>query len=168
MKDETRLALDSLKKQNKELEKGSADPTPDIEPAHTYEKKNVVENDDGTWGETTTEEETDFDVDTDKGGGDASQPTTIVGTDIDHTIFVNNQDLGASSLNETFAEYKDYIRFNATGKMGRDKVVITGQSKHKPGDELFTLEFDYSNEKKQKKELARFNKWLKTQSWYKV
>ena len=57
MKDETRLALDSLKKQNKELEKGSADPTPDIEPAHTYEKKNVVENDDGTWGETTTEEE---------------------------------------------------------------------------------------------------------------
>ena len=118
--------------------------------------------------ETTTEEETDFDVDTDKGEGDASQPTTIVGTDIDHTIFVNNQDLGASSLNETFAEYKDYIRFNATGKMGRDKVVITGQSKHKPGDELFTLEFDYSNEKKQKKELARFNKWLKTQSWYKV
>ena len=57
MKDETRLALDSLKKQNKVLEKGSADPTPDIEPAHTYEKKNVVENDDGTWGETTTEEE---------------------------------------------------------------------------------------------------------------
>ena len=36
MKDETRLALDSLKKQKKQLEKGSADPTTDIATAHTY------------------------------------------------------------------------------------------------------------------------------------
>ena len=56
MNDEARLALDSLQKQNEGLKKGSVDPTPDIEPAKNYEKRDVIQNDDGTWGETITEE----------------------------------------------------------------------------------------------------------------
>jgi hypothetical protein len=56
MNDEARLALDSLEKQNEGLKKGSVDPTPDIEPAKNYEKRDVIQNDDGTWGETITEE----------------------------------------------------------------------------------------------------------------
>ena len=57
MKDEARLVLDSLKKDNEELKKTGTDGTPEIQPVRNYEKRDVIENDDGTWGETVTEEE---------------------------------------------------------------------------------------------------------------
>ena len=57
MKDEARLALDSLTKENEKLGKGGTDGSPDITPVRNYERRNVIQNDDGTWGETITEEE---------------------------------------------------------------------------------------------------------------
>ena len=57
MKDEARLALDSIKKDNEELKKIGTDGSPDITPVRNYERRNVIQNDDGTWGETITEEE---------------------------------------------------------------------------------------------------------------
>ncbi len=43
MKDEARLALDTLRKNNEELKKIGTDGSPDIQPVRTYEKKEVVE-----------------------------------------------------------------------------------------------------------------------------
>ena len=57
MKDEARLALDSLTKENEKLGKGGTDGSPDITPVRNYERREVVERDDGTWGEIITEEE---------------------------------------------------------------------------------------------------------------
>ena len=57
MKDEARLALDSIKKDNEELKKIGTDGSPDITPVRNYERREVVERDDGTWGEIITEEE---------------------------------------------------------------------------------------------------------------
>ena len=57
MKREAELALDSLRKQNTELGKGGTDSTPDITAPTSYEQRDVVQNDDGSWGETITEEE---------------------------------------------------------------------------------------------------------------
>tara|TARA_X000000368_G_scaffold303743_1_gene242119 strand:- start:20 stop:955 length:936 start_codon:yes stop_codon:yes gene_type:complete len=57
MKDEARLVLDTLKKDNEELKKTGTDGSPDITPVRNYERRNVIQNDDGTWGETITEEE---------------------------------------------------------------------------------------------------------------
>ena len=48
MKDEARLVLDSLKKDNEELKKTGTDGTPEIQPVKTYERREVVENDDGS------------------------------------------------------------------------------------------------------------------------
>ncbi len=101
MKDETRLALDSLKKQNKELEKGSADPTPDIEPAHTYEKKNVVENDDGTWGETVTEEESPVKKDIEQ------RDNELKGFETDAANYKNLAKIGDNKVLQILAEIND-------------------------------------------------------------
>ena len=57
MKREAELALDSIRKQNVELSKVGSDGSPDINPTATYEQRDVVQNDDGTWNETITEEE---------------------------------------------------------------------------------------------------------------
>ena len=57
MKDEARLALDSIKKDNEELKKIGTDGSPDINAPSTYEDRSVIQNDDGTWNETITEEE---------------------------------------------------------------------------------------------------------------
>ena len=57
MKREAELALDSIRKQNRELGKGGTDGVPDITPPSIYEDRSVIQNDDGTWGETVTEEE---------------------------------------------------------------------------------------------------------------
>ena len=57
MKDEARLVLDTLKKDNEELKKIGSDGTPEIQPVRTYERREVVEKDDGSWGETVIEEE---------------------------------------------------------------------------------------------------------------
>ena len=57
MKDEARIVLDTLKKDNDELKKIGTDGSPEIQPVRNYEKRDVIQNDDGTWGETITEEE---------------------------------------------------------------------------------------------------------------
>ena len=57
MKREAELAIDSIRKQNKELGKGGTDSIPDITVPSTYEDRSVVQNDDGTWNQNIIEEE---------------------------------------------------------------------------------------------------------------
>jgi len=57
MKDEARIVLDTLKTDNDELKKIGTDGSPEIQPVRNYEKRDVIQSDDGTWGETITEEE---------------------------------------------------------------------------------------------------------------
>ena len=57
MKREAELAIDSIRKQNKELGKGGTDSIPDITVPSTYEDRSVAQNDDGTWNQNIIEEE---------------------------------------------------------------------------------------------------------------
>ena len=57
MKREAELAIDSIRKQNKELTKGGTDSIPDITVPSTYEDRSVAQNEDGTWNQNIIEEE---------------------------------------------------------------------------------------------------------------
>tara|TARA_R100001530_G_scaffold44827_1_gene33905 strand:- start:622 stop:2241 length:1620 start_codon:yes stop_codon:yes gene_type:complete len=93
--------------------------------------------------------------------------TTILGTNMGHSTFQMEQEEGAANMNQQLADYKDFVTFQSVGSLAHDEVAVTaGPSHPTPGEVLFTMEFDYGSEKKQKKEMKRFNSWLKTQDWY--
>ena len=92
MKDEARLALDSLTKENEKLGKGGTDGSPDITPVRNYERRNVIQNDDGTWGETITEEESPVRKDVEQ------RANELEGFEIDaanyENLLLDNEELG--------------------------------------------------------------------------
>jgi len=98
---------------------------------------------------------------------DDADAETILGTNMSHTTFQMSQEDGAANMNQQFADYKDFVTFDAIGDLAFDQVAVTAGPNHPtPGEVLFTMEFDYGSEKKQKKEMKRFNDWLRTQDWY--
>jgi len=93
---------------------------------------------------------------------------TIIGTDIGTLVFSKSQTAGAAEFNTKFKDYENIIKFQATGKRGRDKVEIVAQNDHDtPGEVLYTLEFDYDKVKERENEMEKFNEWLAKQEWYK-
>ena len=101
MKDEARLALDTLRKNNEELKKIGTDGSPDIQPVRTYEKKEVVENDDGSWGETIIEEESRVKKDIEQ------RSNELEGFETDVTNYKNLAKIGDSKILSILNEIND-------------------------------------------------------------
>ena len=101
MKDEARLVLDSLKKDNEELKKTGTDGTPEIQPVRNYEKREVVERDDGTWGETITEEESPVKKDIEQ------RDNELKGFETDAANYTNLAKIGDNKVLQILAEIND-------------------------------------------------------------
>ena len=98
MKREAELALDSIRKQNRELGKSGTDGVPDITPPSTYEDRSVIQNDDGTWGETVTEEESPVKKDI------TQRASELDGFEIDVTNYKNLAKIGDNKVLQILAE----------------------------------------------------------------
>ena len=92
MKREAELALDSIRNQNTELGKGGTDSTPEIQPVRNYEKRDVIQNDDGTWGETVTEEESPIKKDIEQ------RASELAGHETDVTNYENLAKIGDNKI----------------------------------------------------------------------
>ena len=101
MKDEARLALDSLTKENEKLGKGGTDGSPDITPVRNYERRNVIQNDDGTWGETITEEESPVRKDVEQ------RANELEGFEIDAANYENFAKIGDNKVIQILVEIND-------------------------------------------------------------
>ena len=101
MKDEARLALDSLTKENEKLGKGGTDGSPDITPVRNYERRNVIQNDDGTWGETITEEESPVRKDVEQ------RANELEGFEIDAANYENLAKIGDNKVIQILVEIND-------------------------------------------------------------
>ena len=101
MKDEARLALDSLTKENEKLGKGGTDGSPDITPVRNYERRNVIQNDDGTWGETITEEESPVRKDVEQ------RANELEGFEIDAANYENLAKIGDNKVIQILDEIND-------------------------------------------------------------
>tara|TARA_B100001250_G_C19759498_1_gene771751 strand:+ start:707 stop:1630 length:924 start_codon:yes stop_codon:yes gene_type:complete len=101
MKDEARLVLDSLKKDNEELKKTGTDGTPEIQPVKTYERREVVENDDGSWGETVIEEESPVKKDIEQ------RDNELKGFETDAANYKNLAKIGDNKVLQILAEIND-------------------------------------------------------------
>ena len=101
MKDEARLALDSLTKENEKLGKGGTDGSPDITPVRNYERRNVIQNDDGTWGETITEEESPVRKDVEQ------RANELEGFEIDAANYENLAKIGDNKVIQIIDEIND-------------------------------------------------------------
>ncbi len=101
MKDEARLVLDSLKKDNEELKKTGTDGTPEIQPVRTYERREVVEKDDGSWGETITEEESPVKKDIEQ------RDNELKGFETDAANYTNLAKIGDNKVLQILAEIND-------------------------------------------------------------
>jgi len=101
MKDEARLVLDTLKKDNEELKKTGTDGTPEIQPVRNYEKRDVIENDDGTWGETITEEESPVKKDIEQ------RDNELKGFETDAANYKNLAKIGDNKVLQILAEIAD-------------------------------------------------------------
>ena len=101
MKREAELALDSIRNQNTELGKGGTDSTPDIEPAKNYEKRDVAQNDDGTWGETITEEKSPIKKDIEQ------RASELAGHETDVTHYENLAKIGDNKILSILNEIND-------------------------------------------------------------
>jgi len=101
MKDEARLVLDTLKKDNEELKKTGTDGTPEIQPVRNYEKRDVIENDDGTWGETITEEESPVKKDIEQ------RDNELKGFETDAANYKNLAKIGDNKVLQILAEIND-------------------------------------------------------------
>ena len=101
MKREAELALDSIRKQNRELGKGGTDGVPDITPPSIYEDRTVVQNDDGTWGETVTEEESPVKKDI------TQRAIELEGFETDVTNYENLAKIGDNKVLQILAEIND-------------------------------------------------------------
>jgi len=101
MKDEARLALDSIKKDNEELKKIGTDGSPDITPVRNYERRNVIQNDDGTWGETITEEESPVRKDVEQ------RASELEGFEIDAANYENLAKIGDNKVIQIIDEIND-------------------------------------------------------------
>tara|TARA_R100000152_G_C6726765_1_gene151938 strand:- start:29 stop:964 length:936 start_codon:yes stop_codon:yes gene_type:complete len=98
MKREAELALESLRNQNTELGKGGTDSTPDITTPTSYEQRDVVQNDDGSWGETITEEESPIKKDIEQ------RASELAGHETDVTNYENLAKIGDSKVLSILAE----------------------------------------------------------------
>tara|TARA_B100000579_G_scaffold430091_1_gene442896 strand:+ start:344 stop:1282 length:939 start_codon:yes stop_codon:yes gene_type:complete len=92
MKREAELALESLRNQNTELGKGGTDSTPDITVPTSYEQRDVVQNDDGSWGETITEEESPIKKDIEQ------RASELAGHETDVTNYENLAKIGDNKI----------------------------------------------------------------------
>ena len=101
MKDEARLVLDSLKKDNEELKKTGTDGTPEIQPVRTYERREVVEKDDGSWGETVIEEESPVKKDIEQ------RDNELKGFETDAANYTNLAKIGDNKVLQILAEIND-------------------------------------------------------------
>ena len=101
MKDEARLVLVSLKKDNDELKKTGTDGTPEIQPVKTYERREVVENDDGSWGETVIEEESPVKKDIEQ------RDNELKGFETDAANYKNLAKIGDNKVLQILAEIND-------------------------------------------------------------
>ena len=101
MKDEARLVLDTLKKDNDELKKIGSDGTPEIQPVRNYEKRDVIENDDGTWGEIITEEESPVKKDIEQ------RDNELKGFETDAANYKNLAKIGDNKVLQILAEIND-------------------------------------------------------------
>ena len=101
MKDEARLALDSIKKDNEELKKIGTDGSPDITPVRNYERREVVERDDGTWGEIITEEESPVRKDVEQ------RASELEGFEIDAANYENLAKIGDNKVIQILVEIND-------------------------------------------------------------
>ena len=101
MKDEARLVLDTLKKDNEELKKTGTDGSPDITPVRNYERRNVIQNDDGTWGETITEEESPVRKDIEQ------RANELEGFEIDAANYENLAKIGDNKVIQILDEIND-------------------------------------------------------------
>ncbi len=101
MKREAELALDSLRKQNTELGKGGTDSTPDITAPTSYEQRDVVQNDDGSWGETITEEESPIKKDIEQ------RASELAGHETDATNYENLAKVGDNKVLSILGEIND-------------------------------------------------------------
>ena len=101
MKDEARLALDSLTKENEKLGKGGTDGSQDITPVRNYERRNVIQNDDGTWGETITEEESPVRKDVEQ------RANELEGFEIDAANYENLAKIGDNKVIQILVEIND-------------------------------------------------------------
>jgi len=101
MKDEARLALDSIKKDNEELKKIGTDGSPDINAPSTYEDRSVIQNDDGTWDETITEEESPVKKDI------TQRASELEGFEIDAANYKNLAKIGDNKVIQIIDEIND-------------------------------------------------------------
>ena len=101
MKDEARIVLDTLKTDNDELKKIGTDGSPEIQPVRNYEKRDVIENDDGTWGETVTEEESPVKKDIEQ------RANELEGFEIDAANYKNLAKIGDNKVLQILAEIND-------------------------------------------------------------
>ena len=101
MKREAEQALDSLRNQNIELGNVGTDGTPDITAPSTYEQRDVVEGDDGTWGETITEQESPVKKDIDQ------RASELEGFERDVTNYENLAKIGDNKVLQILGQIND-------------------------------------------------------------
>ena len=101
MKDEARLALDSLTKENEKLGKGGTDSTPDITVPSTYEDRLVEHNDDGTWSQNIIEEENPVKKDIEQ------RANELEGFEIDAANYENLAKIGDNKVIQILDEIND-------------------------------------------------------------
>ena len=101
MKDEARLALDSLTKENEKLGKGGTDSTPDITVPSTYEDRLVEQNDDGTWSQNIIEEENPVKKDIEQ------RANELEGFEIDAANYENLAKIGDNKVIQILVEIND-------------------------------------------------------------
>ena len=101
MKDEARIVLDTLKTDNDELKKIGTDGSPEIQPVRNYEKRDVIQSDDGTWGETITEEESPVKKDIEQ------RANELEGFEIDAANYKNLAKIGDNKVLQILAEIND-------------------------------------------------------------
>jgi len=101
MKDEARLALDSLTKENEKLGKGGTDSTPDITVPSTYEDRLVEQNDDGTWSQNIIEEENPVKKDIEQ------RANELEGFEIDAANYENLAKIGDNKVIQILDEIND-------------------------------------------------------------
>ena len=101
MKDEARLALDSLTKENEKLGKGGTDSTPGITVPSTYEDRLVEQNDDGTWSQNIIEEENPVKKDIEQ------RANELEGFEIDAANYENLAKIGDNKVIQILVEIND-------------------------------------------------------------
>ena len=101
MKDEARLALDSLTKENEKLGKGGTDSTTDITVPSTYEDRLVEQNDDGTWSQNIIEEENPVKKDIEQ------RANELEGFEIDAANYENLAKIGDNKVIQILDEIND-------------------------------------------------------------